>query len=166
MPLPEWWDRAPCKGLTDLFYPETGETTAGAKAVCSTCEYAAECRALGMPELHGVWGGTSERDRRRLRRTEPRACAQCGETFTPPKGGRNRKTCSDACARARQTERQRERYRGEPAAIRTAPRRHACTCVICGEPFQGVAATSRICGGQRGPCYAEYMRRVHSRASA
>lgn len=40
-----------------------------AKRICSTCSWQVPCLqwALQDPSLHGVWGGTSERDRSRLR---------------------------------------------------------------------------------------------------
>lgn len=53
----------------DLFYPERGEEVATAKAVCATCPVRAECLAAGLYEKYGIWGGTSERERRKLRRT-------------------------------------------------------------------------------------------------
>ena len=67
-----WVDRAICVGLDpDLFFPEQGDTAgvAKAKAICAVCPVADECRedALAWGDKHGVWGGTSELDRRRIR---------------------------------------------------------------------------------------------------
>jgi len=52
-----------------LFFPERGDSTEPAKAVCARCLVRAECLAYALAEhiQHGIWGGTSERERRRLR---------------------------------------------------------------------------------------------------
>jgi WhiB family redox-sensing transcriptional regulator len=66
-----WQDLARCQ-YTDpeAFYPEKGESTRAAKAVCRACEVRAECLeyALAHGERFGVWGGYSEHERRRIRR--------------------------------------------------------------------------------------------------
>ncbi len=69
-----WWKQAACRGLeTDLFFPERGESTSEAEAACSGCPVSDDCLwfALGSngarPQRFGIWGGTSERQRRRLR---------------------------------------------------------------------------------------------------
>lgn len=58
----------------ELFFPEKGGSSAGAKKLCSSCEFLAPCldyalvaRINGMG-IAGVWGGTSDRDRQRIRR--------------------------------------------------------------------------------------------------
>lgn len=65
-----WMAEAECKGMTSLFFTERGEDTANAKAVCMGCEVRIECLdyALAIGEKVGVWGGTSERERRTIRR--------------------------------------------------------------------------------------------------
>jgi WhiB family redox-sensing transcriptional regulator len=66
-----WQERANCLGLDpDLFFPERGEPVDQAKNVCVSCEVRVECLeyALEAGERFGVWGGTSERERRRIRR--------------------------------------------------------------------------------------------------
>jgi WhiB family redox-sensing transcriptional regulator len=66
-----WQERANCLGVDpDLFFPERGASTREAKAVCGSCEVRAECLeyALDHAEKFGIWGGLSERERRRLRR--------------------------------------------------------------------------------------------------
>jgi WhiB family redox-sensing transcriptional regulator len=52
----------------EAFYPEKGGTTRAAKAVCGACPVRTECLtyALESGERFGVWGGMSERERRRL----------------------------------------------------------------------------------------------------
>jgi WhiB family redox-sensing transcriptional regulator len=65
----DWRLSAACRGLdTNLFFPERGETQFEAKTVCAHCPVRAECLADGINEKTGVWGGTSERERRTLRR--------------------------------------------------------------------------------------------------
>ena len=66
-----WQERANCLGVDpDLFFPERGASTREAKSVCRGCEVRLECLeyALGHGEKFGIWGGLSERERRRVRR--------------------------------------------------------------------------------------------------
>lgn len=53
----------------ELFFPEKGGTTAPAKQVCRMCPVREECLqyALDHDERYGIWGGKSERERRRMR---------------------------------------------------------------------------------------------------
>lgn len=64
-----WMDDALCPQVDgDLFFPEKGGSTREAKKICGMCPVAAECLdyALAHGERFGIWGGVSERDRRRL----------------------------------------------------------------------------------------------------
>jgi WhiB family redox-sensing transcriptional regulator len=66
-----WQDHANCLGLDpDLFFPERGASTTEAKAVCAGCAVRRECLeyALANNEQVGIWGGTSYRQRRAIRR--------------------------------------------------------------------------------------------------
>ena len=66
-----WQEEANCLGVDpDLFFPERGASTREAKAVCRSCEVRSECLeyALAHGEKFGIWGGLSERERRRVRR--------------------------------------------------------------------------------------------------
>ena len=66
-----WQDHANCLGVDpDLFFPERGASTREAKAVCRSCEVQGDCLeyALANGEKFGIWGGMSERERRRIRR--------------------------------------------------------------------------------------------------
>ena len=71
-----WRDRASCASVeSDLFFPVgvTGPAVAqiaAAKAVCATCPVRSECLefALATNQEYGEWGGTSEEERRALRR--------------------------------------------------------------------------------------------------
>ena len=66
-----WQERALCAETDpEAFFPEKGGSTREAKRICTGCEVRAECLeyALTMDERFGIWGGLSERERRRLRR--------------------------------------------------------------------------------------------------
>jgi WhiB family transcriptional regulator, redox-sensing transcriptional regulator len=66
-----WQDYANCLGVDpDLFFPERGASTREAKTVCKGCVVRLDCLeyALANGEKFGIWGGLSERERRRLRR--------------------------------------------------------------------------------------------------
>ena len=66
-----WQDMANCLGVDpDLFFPERGASTREAKEVCKGCVVRDDCLeyALANGEKFGIWGGMSERERRRIRR--------------------------------------------------------------------------------------------------
>ncbi|WP_033327987.1 WhiB family transcriptional regulator [Promicromonospora sukumoe] len=66
-----WQERALCAQTDpEAFFPEKGGSTREAKKVCSGCEVRAECLdyALENDERFGIWGGLSERERRKLKR--------------------------------------------------------------------------------------------------
>ena len=68
---PDWQERALCAQTDpEAFFPEKGGSTREAKRICSGCDVRAECLdyALAHDERFGIWGGLSERERRRLRR--------------------------------------------------------------------------------------------------
>ncbi|MCH8563811.1 WhiB family transcriptional regulator [Nesterenkonia sp. YGD6] len=54
----------------EAFFPEKGGSTRDAKKVCGACNVKQECLeyALGNDERFGIWGGLSERERRKLRK--------------------------------------------------------------------------------------------------
>jgi len=63
----DWHDLAACKGMpSDLFFPPRGGTSIPAKAICEQCAVKQECLddALDHGLKQGVWGGTTERQRR------------------------------------------------------------------------------------------------------
>jgi WhiB family redox-sensing transcriptional regulator len=66
-----WQERALCAQTDpEAFFPEKGGSTREAKRICSTCEVRSECLeyALEHDERFGIWGGLSERERRRVKR--------------------------------------------------------------------------------------------------
>lgn len=66
-----WQDYSSCRGAdADLFFPERGASTRKAKSICAACEVRVECLefAIVSGEKFGIWGGLSERERRRIRK--------------------------------------------------------------------------------------------------
>ncbi len=66
-----WQDRALCAQTDpEAFFPEKGGSTREAKKVCLTCEVRDDCleSALMNDERFGIWGGLSERERRKLKK--------------------------------------------------------------------------------------------------
>jgi WhiB family redox-sensing transcriptional regulator len=66
-----WQERALCAQTDpEAFFPEKGGSTREAKRVCLSCEVRVECLefALENDERFGIWGGLSERERRRVKR--------------------------------------------------------------------------------------------------
>lgn len=66
-----WQERALCAQTDpEAFFPEKGGSTREAKRVCLTCDVRGECLefALTNDERFGIWGGLSERERRKLKR--------------------------------------------------------------------------------------------------
>ena len=74
-----WMADAVCTSTDpDLFFPERGERAkyAAAKAICETCPVRITCLqwALDTNEPYGIYGGTTERDRRNMRGARNAAC--------------------------------------------------------------------------------------------
>jgi WhiB family redox-sensing transcriptional regulator len=64
-----WRDRAACRGLDpEIFYPVSDEEADVAKGICAECPVREACLeyALTNRERDGVWGGATERERRRM----------------------------------------------------------------------------------------------------
>jgi WhiB family transcriptional regulator, redox-sensing transcriptional regulator len=71
-----WRDEAACLGLdATVFYPADDDEADDARAVCAQCAVRVQCLeyALERREKDGVWGGATERDRRRIIRQRRRA---------------------------------------------------------------------------------------------
>jgi WhiB family redox-sensing transcriptional regulator len=67
----QWQERALCAQTDpEAFFPEKGGSTREAKRICLGCEVRDKCLeyALAHDERFGIWGGLSERERRRLKR--------------------------------------------------------------------------------------------------
>ena len=66
-----WQERALCAQTDpEAFFPEKGGSTREAKRVCMSCEVRVQCLdyALENDERFGIWGGLSERERRRVKK--------------------------------------------------------------------------------------------------
>lgn len=71
-----WHQQGACRGLDpEIFYPATDEEAEQAKGVCSLCGVQEACleHALGRREKDGIWGGATEKERRRIIRQRRRA---------------------------------------------------------------------------------------------
>lgn len=83
--MPAWQADALCRDQPyEIFFPTRGGDVREAKAICSKCSVQGPCLewAIDIGEKHGVWGGLSERERRRVRRRRrdriQKVCAGCG----------------------------------------------------------------------------------------
>jgi len=67
----------------EVFHPDAGGSTREAKAVCAQCFVQAECLdwALTTNERFGIWGGLSERERRKVTHHVPCTTPGCNRTF-------------------------------------------------------------------------------------
>jgi WhiB family transcriptional regulator, redox-sensing transcriptional regulator len=71
-----WRRHAACRGLDpEIFYPALDDDVEDAKAVCASCVVQERCLefALQVREKDGVWGGATEKERRRILRQRRRA---------------------------------------------------------------------------------------------
>jgi WhiB family redox-sensing transcriptional regulator len=67
---PVWRSQAACTGMSpEFFYPERGQDGGQVRRLCQGCPVAAECLAyaLNAGEVHGWWGGLSEKQIRGVR---------------------------------------------------------------------------------------------------
>lgn len=67
--VPDWYDDALCSQTDpERFYPEKGGSTREARKVCGRCDVREQCLefALDNRERFGIWGGVSERKRRKI----------------------------------------------------------------------------------------------------
>ena len=66
-----WRRNAACRGLDpEIFFPSLDDDVVDAKAVCGSCLVQETCLefALSVREKEGVWGGATEKERRRILR--------------------------------------------------------------------------------------------------
>lgn len=120
-PDDDWLDNAACKLLgmdPTWWFPARGDSTEPARTVCRSCPVREDCAtaALANNERFGIWGGMSERERRRVRRAMYRAngrvivCVVCGDDFRAPLNGPAACYCSEECRRVGANARQHEYY--------------------------------------------------------
>jgi WhiB family redox-sensing transcriptional regulator len=126
----EWMQDAACKGKPqEPFFPDRGESTAKAKAMCATCPVSDECLAYAMDKgmKVGIWGGKSERQRRELRiKWRPlRHCRECRKEFRAPPRMRQF-YCSHECERSWHNRIQRQKAEDQRRAV------DRVFCITCG----------------------------------
>lgn len=71
-----WRNRGACNGLDPaVFFPDTEDLADEAKSICAECTVRVSCLeyALAVRERDGVWGGMTERERRRIIRQRRRS---------------------------------------------------------------------------------------------
>lgn len=73
-PTPPWFGRANCRGINpDVFIIFRGEDSRPARQICGMCVVRSECLGYALtltPRVVGIWGGTSEKERRAMRRDQ------------------------------------------------------------------------------------------------
>lgn len=72
----EWMADGKCREhAPEMFFPRDGVGVIIAQRICATCDVAAQCLVYALDHHidHGVWGGKSERERRRLLRERRRS---------------------------------------------------------------------------------------------
>ena len=65
-----WMLQARCRGADPrVFFPSAGGGVEAAQLICAQCPVRVECLEYALKHhiKHGVWGGASERERRRTR---------------------------------------------------------------------------------------------------
>ncbi len=122
-----------------MFILERGDDDLPARKVCADCPVAADClaEAVTLGE-RGIWGGTSERERRRGRNRPVRvlACRRCSRPFTPAHPAE--KYCGVVCRDAAHRDQQ-ANSRRRPHQTPRPPARHGtrskyaagCRCEPC-----------------------------------
>jgi WhiB family redox-sensing transcriptional regulator len=76
-----WQVHANCIGCDpDAFFPQRGASAVEARRVCAGCEVREECLeyALTTPIKFGIWGGRSERERKKMREARNRIARTVG----------------------------------------------------------------------------------------
>ncbi len=71
-----WRSHGACRGIDpEIFYPPDDDDAEAAKMVCGQCQVRQACleHALATREADGVWGGATERERRRMIRQRRRS---------------------------------------------------------------------------------------------
>jgi WhiB family redox-sensing transcriptional regulator len=84
-----WMAKGKCRELPpDTFFPSDGAGVEVARKICADCPVKSPCLEYAMENHidHGVWGGTSERERRRIARRRRLAAAEAAGQTTPAIG--------------------------------------------------------------------------------
>lgn len=73
-----WMRQGECRNYpASAFFPSDGVGVDAARKICATCHVVDECLTYALEARidHGVWGGTSERERRRILKRRREAAA-------------------------------------------------------------------------------------------
>lgn len=72
--MDSWRAAAACRGVDQsAFFVGVGESSRKAKAICATCPVIEPCLEWALDHFEvGVWGGTTHRERRAIRRERRR----------------------------------------------------------------------------------------------
>lgn len=68
--LPPRLEHSVCRGMdSSIFFPKRGESTKAARYLCSICKDENDCAEYAIVNglAHGIWGGTSPRERAKIR---------------------------------------------------------------------------------------------------
>lgn len=118
-PAEPWMSESLCAQTDpETFFPEKGGTTRLAKRVCAACPVREECLAYAVDnqERHGIWGGLSERERRKLTPQSRRICRLPGcDQVVPVTAHKRRVYCCDEHTREDNLRRSRIAYRNDVA---------------------------------------------------
>lgn len=85
-PPGDWVQQAACGGApVDIWFPDDPHQATEAKTACAACPVRNECLdyALDNRIQHGIWGGLTHEERRKLSRGRPRRCTRCGTRTIP-----------------------------------------------------------------------------------
>jgi len=66
-----WMQKGRCRDISpSIFFPSDGVGVEVARGICADCPVKAPCLEYALENKidHGVWGGASERERRRIAR--------------------------------------------------------------------------------------------------
>ena len=77
----EWMAEGKCRDVPpSVFFPSDGVGVDAARKICADCPVKAPCLEYALLNRvdHGVWGGTSERERRRILRRRRLGAAAAG----------------------------------------------------------------------------------------
>lgn len=137
-----WRIGTPCsQSDPEIWFPDKGQSAKPAKGICFGCDVREQCLAYALDndERFGIWGGLSERERRRLKRgipikhavllkaVEMVPCGHCGKDFR--KESKTSRYCSKSCYKAAHYQRKLQQQLG-----------FARQCATCGGEFTGVVS--------------------------
>ena len=77
-----WMSKGSCRNFpASAFFPSDGVGVDAARAICADCRVMSQCLEYALENRidHGVWGGCSERERRRILKRRRDAAAPADE---------------------------------------------------------------------------------------